>query len=154
MTYKIFSTGPKDTARLAAELAKLLQGGEVIELASDLGGGKTTFVQALAAALGYDGAVTSPTFTLSQIYALPGGRELHHYDLYRLGEAGIVADELAEDVGTASVITAIEWAGVAADVLPSDRLKISLNVTGDMEREVLFEATGRASERLVKGMQS
>lgn len=153
MTYKTSSTGPKDTAKLAARLAGLLRGGEVIELVSDLGGGKTTFVQALAAALGYAGAVTSPTFTLSQIYRLPGGRELHHYDLYRLGEAGVVGEELAEGIGTPEVITAVEWAAVAADTLPADRLKIRLRVTGDTEREIEFEPTGPASARLVEGMQ-
>jgi len=153
MIYKTLSTGPKDTADLAAKLAALLEGGEVIELASDLGGGKTTFVQALARALGYKGAVTSPTFTLSQIYSLPGGRELHHYDLYRLGEAGVVGDELAEDIGEPGVITAVEWAGVAATVFPADRLRVGITVTGDTNREFIFESTGRSSERLVKGLQ-
>jgi tRNA threonylcarbamoyladenosine biosynthesis protein TsaE len=154
MTYKTSSTGPKATSSLAAKLARLLHGGEVIELVSDLGGGKTTFIQGLAVALGYNDPVTSPTFTLSQIYQLPGGKELHHYDLYRLGEAGVVGDELAEDIGSPDVITAIEWAGVAAGVLPADRLKISLKVTADQDREVVFEATGPASERLVQGIQS
>lgn len=125
----------------------------MIELASDLGGGKTAFVQALAAGLGYAGLVTSPTFTLSQIYQLPDGRELHHYDLYRLGQAGVVGDELAEDVGEPDIITAIEWAGVAAGVLPPDRLRIKIAVTGEMEREFEFESTGPVSDRLAKGMQ-
>ena len=153
MTYKTSSTGPKATAGLAAKLAGLLGGGEVIELASDLGGGKTTFVQALAAALGFNGPVTSPTFTLSQIYVLPGGKELHHYDLYRLGEAGVVGDELAEDIGTPDVITAVEWAGIAAGILPEDHLKIAISVTGEYTREFVFESGGPKSDRLVKGMQ-
>lgn len=131
----------------------MLKGGEVIELASDLGGGKTTFIQALAAALGYGGAVTSPTFTLSQIYRLPGGKELHHYDLYRLGEAGVVGDELAEDVGEPSIITAIEWAGVAADVLPADRLRVIIQVTGDTDREFALESTGPKADSLVEGLK-
>lgn len=153
MTYKTLSTGSEHTAELAARLAKLLHGGEVIELVSDLGGGKTTFVQGLAKALGFKGAVTSPTFTLSQIYRLPEGLELHHYDLYRLGEAGVVGDELAEDVGAPQVITAIEWAGVAAGVLPDDRLRITIMVSGDSEREFTFESTGADSNRLVEGLR-
>jgi tRNA threonylcarbamoyladenosine biosynthesis protein TsaE len=153
MTFKTLSTGPKDTANLAAKLAGLLRGGEVIELASDLGGGKTTFVQALAKSLGYEGQVTSPTFTLSQIYSLPDGRELHHYDLYRLNEAGVVGDELAEDVGESMVITAIEWAGIAENVLPADRLVLKITVTGENEREFELEGTGPASEKLLEGLQ-
>ena len=153
MTFKISSTGPNDTAALAAKLARRLKGGEVIELVSDLGGGKTTFVQALAKAFGYAEPVTSPTFTLSQIYTLPDGRELHHYDLYRLSEAGVVGDGLAEDVGESNIITAVEWAGIARDVLPPDRLRVVITVTGDTEREFEFTALGKASEFLVEGLR-
>ena len=150
MTYATSTTGPEQTASLAKRLAGLLRGGEVIELASDLGGGKTTFTQALAAALGYEGAVTSPTFTLSQIYKLPNGHELHHYDLYRLNESGIVGDELAEDMGADDIITVIEWGGVAGDILPVDRLRIEIEVTGDQSRDFRFASGGRTSAGLIK----
>jgi tRNA threonylcarbamoyladenosine biosynthesis protein TsaE len=139
---------------VAAKLARLLQGGEVIELASDLGGGKTTFVQGLAAALGYKGDVTSPTFTLSQIYTLESGLELHHYDLYRLGQSGVVGEELAEDLEDPHNITLIEWAGLVADELPVDRLRIEIEPTGDTERVLHISAGGPVSERLLKGLQS
>src|ERR1035437_7467729 len=108
MTYATSTTSPAESAQLASRLATLLRGGEVIELASDLGGGKTTFVQGLAQALGFTGRVASPTFTLAQVYPLPNGLELHHYDLYRLGAAGIIGNELAEDMGQPKVITIIE----------------------------------------------
>lgn len=124
----------------------------VIELASDLGGGKTTFTQGLAAGLGYAGTVTSPTFTLSQVYKLPSGLELHHYDLYRLTEGGVVGDELAEDLADPQVITLIEWAGIVNDELPVDRLKISFEVIGENERRLDFIAGGPESEQLIKGL--
>lgn len=131
----------------------MLRGGETIELASDLGGGKTTLVQGLAEALGYDSPVTSPTFTLSNIYKLSDGRELHHYDLYRLNEGGVVGQELAEDLADPNVINVIEWGGVVNDELPADRLRIELEVTGDTERVLKLASSGPVSDRLVKELK-
>ena len=139
---------------MGERLAKLLHGGEVIELVSDLGGGKTTFAQGLARGLGYNAEVTSPTFTLSRVYALPNGLELHHYDLYRLGESGAVGDELAEDLGDAKVITAIEWAGIVQHDLPKDRLTINFEVSGDTQRVLHLTSGGPISNRLIEGLKA
>jgi tRNA threonylcarbamoyladenosine biosynthesis protein TsaE len=151
--YSRLSTSLSATQDLASSLAKFLHGGEVIELQSDLGGGKTTFVKGLAAGLGYSGIVTSPTFTLSQIYPLPSGLSLHHYDLYRLTEAGGVGDELSEDIGDADIITVIEWAGIAEARLPNDRLIIAIEVTGENERRFQFSALGERSTQLIKDLK-
>jgi tRNA threonylcarbamoyladenosine biosynthesis protein TsaE len=154
MTYEITTTSSDDTQSLAAKLAPTLSGGEVIELASDLGGGKTTFIQGLVKALGYQGAVTSPTFTLSNVYDIGHGRSIHHYDLYRLAEAGVLGDELAEDLADPDVTTVIEWATVINIKLPKDRLTIAIEVTGGEERRFRFAAGGPVSEKLIKGIQS
>jgi tRNA threonylcarbamoyladenosine biosynthesis protein TsaE len=154
MTYEISTTSSEATQSVAERLARLLQGGEVIELTSDLGGGKTTFVQGLASGLGYEGEVTSPTFTLSRVYKLKNNLELHHYDLYRLGQSGVVGDVLAEDVGDRGIITIIEWAGIVADQLPHDRLRIEFTVTGDTDRLLQISSHGPVSHRLAKGLQS
>src|SRR5437763_1528885 len=142
MTYAVTTTDSEATQAVAKKLARALKGGEAIKLTSDLGGGKTTFVQGLAHGLGYDGEVTSPTFTLSRIYKLPAGPELHHYDLYRLGQSGAVGDELAEDLRDPSAITVIEWAGLVQADLPKDHLRITFNVTGDTQRELTFASGG------------
>jgi tRNA threonylcarbamoyladenosine biosynthesis protein TsaE len=154
MTYAISTTGSEATQAVAQRLAPLLKGGEVIELVSDLGGGKTTFVQGLARGLGYSGEVTSPTFTLSQIYRLNSSLELHHYDLYRLGEGGIVGEELAEDMSDPAIITVIEWAGVVEHELPADRLRIEFTVTGDTKRQLSFTAHGPRSNQIIERLQS
>lgn len=124
-----------------------------MELTSDLGGGKTTFVQGLARALGYSGEVTSPTFTLSRVYPLPHGQELHHYDLYRLGQSGVVGDELSEDLGEPGNITVIEWAGIVEDDLPADRLRLQLDLVGETERELTFASGGPVSDRIIAGLK-
>lgn len=154
MTYKTTTTDSASTMALAAPLAKLLTGGEVIELASDLGGGKTVFARGLIQALGSTDEITSPTFTLSRIYHLPDGREVHHYDLYRLNEAGVVGDELSEDVGADGVITIIEWAGIAEDVLPADRLRVDITVTGENDRELVFSGDGAKAQVIIKELST
>jgi tRNA threonylcarbamoyladenosine biosynthesis protein TsaE len=153
MTFAISTTNSAATQAVAQRLATQLRGGEVIELASDLGGGKTTFVQGLARGLGYTGEVVSPTFTLSRIYQLPEGRELHHYDLYRLGQAGVVGEELTESLGDPTIITLIEWAGIIEDELPQDRLRIEFTITGETNRELTFTATGTKSKHIIKALK-
>jgi len=141
-----------DTRALADRLGKLLHGGEVIELASDLGGGKTSFTQGLAMSLGYKGPVTSPTFTLSQIYQIPDGPEIHHYDLYRLEESGVVGTELAEDLDDKDIIVVVEWGDLVAGILPKDRLRIEFEVTSENGRILHATALGPVSEKLLVGL--
>lgn len=124
---------PAETQALAMRIAQHLRGGEVIELASDLGGGKTTFTHGLVRALGSPDKVASPTFTISREYR--GGRlHVFHFDFYRLGEAGIIADELAEIVGDPSAVVVVEWADVVAQALPEHRLRIHIQATGEHNR--------------------
>ncbi|HEY6737011.1 MAG TPA: tRNA (adenosine(37)-N6)-threonylcarbamoyltransferase complex ATPase subunit type 1 TsaE [Candidatus Saccharimonadia bacterium] len=153
MTLTITTQTADATKQLAAALGRLLHGGEVIELASDLGGGKTTFTQGLAAGLGFTGHVTSPTFTLSQIYKLPSKLELHHYDLYRLQETGVVGDELNEDLGDPEIITVIEWADIAESDLPADRLTVRFKLASEEARELEFTAGGPKSTELLNKFQ-
>jgi len=150
MTYETSTSSSGDTQSVAQRLSRLLSGGETIELLSDLGGGKTTFVQGLAKGLGYNGPVTSPTFSLSNEYVLAAHKWLHHYDLYRLGATGVVGSELAEDLIDPDVITVIEWAAIAHDQLPADRITITFEVTGDTERRLRFSSNGPSSDRIIK----
>jgi tRNA threonylcarbamoyladenosine biosynthesis protein TsaE len=137
-TLQIVSTSTGDTAQLAESIGAKLRGGEVIELVSDLGGGKTTFVRSLAKGMGSSDKVGSPTFTISREYKA-GDLTLHHFDFYRLGEAGIMSEELNEVINDDKAVVAIEWAGIVADVLPSDRLTIRITATGETER--IFDIT-------------
>ncbi|GAC1373191.1 MAG: tRNA (adenosine(37)-N6)-threonylcarbamoyltransferase complex ATPase subunit type 1 TsaE [Candidatus Saccharimonadales bacterium] len=154
MTYEITTTNSEATKLAAQSLSRYLSGGEVIELTSDLGGGKTTFVQGLAAGLAYEGQVTSPTFTLSNSYRLEGGLELHHYDLYRLSEGGVLGDELAEDLADPQVITVIEWPAVAGARLPEDHLTINIEVTGDTDRRLTFTSGGARSAKVIEELNA
>lgn len=135
MTWEVTSTGSADTEKLGELLASNIEAPLVIELRSDLGGGKTTFVRGLARGLGSQDKVSSPTFTLQKIYHAKKDIEIHHFDFYRLDEAGVVAEELAESLSEPNVITAVEWSDIVADVLPERRLSIEFSPITDNSEE-------------------
>jgi tRNA threonylcarbamoyladenosine biosynthesis protein TsaE len=140
MTWQMRSTSSADTERLGELLGMQLKGGEVIELRSDLGGGKTTFVRGLARGIGSKNTVTSPTFTLNKIYKAKNGLQIHHFDFYRLDQAGVVAEQWAESVGGPKNIVVIEWSDIVKGVLPKEFLTIEfLPVAADSdERSISF----------------
>jgi tRNA threonylcarbamoyladenosine biosynthesis protein TsaE len=136
-TWQTVSTSLESTARLAEALGARLRGGEVIELVSDVGGGKTTFVRSLAKGMGSLDKVGSPTFTISRQYQA-GDLTLHHFDFYRLVEPGLMASELVEIVDDPKAVIAIEWANIVDNVLPAERLTIGIIATGENERTFTF----------------
>jgi len=148
--WQIDSTNPSVTEQIGEQLGKRLRGGEVIELVSDLGGGKTTFVRGLARGIGSADHVSSPTFTLSNIYH---GSHLHlqHFDFYRLPEAGIIANELEEAIDEPYSVLVIEWANIIHDVLPTDRLTITFTPTATDGRHLRLSYPA-AYNYLTKGL--
>ena len=137
------------TESLAQQIGKNLRGGEVIELVSDLGGGKTTFVRGLVRGSGSEDKVASPTFTISREYK--GGRfTIAHFDFYRLNEAGIMSDELKEIVEDPEMVTVIEWGEIVQDVLPEKRLTISFQHVAENERKLSVRCP-LSLEYLLKG---
>lgn len=133
-----------------AKLGQLLGGGEVLELVGDIGAGKTTFTKGLARGLGITDTVQSPTFTISRVYEARNNLEMRHYDFYRLDEAGIMADELADASSADGTVTVVEWAGIVDSVLPDDRVRMVFEPIGENSRQIKIEALGERSNRLVK----
>jgi tRNA threonylcarbamoyladenosine biosynthesis protein TsaE len=136
-TWQATCANLEETLALAAVLGQSLRGGEVIELVSDLGGGKTTFVRGLAQGFGSTDRVSSPSFTLTNQYTA-GDLTIQHFDFYRLSEPGIMRDELAEVVADPQMITVVEWAGIVEDVLPPEHLTIKLTATTETGRTLEF----------------
>ena len=138
MIWQTSSTSSADTERLGELLGSQLKGGEIIELRSDLGGGKTTFVRGLAKGAGSPDRVSSPTFTLSRIYKTEDF-EITHFDFYRLSDPGILKDQLAETVQAKSVAV-VEWADIVKDVLPKELITIEFKPTANSpdERRIVF----------------
>jgi tRNA threonylcarbamoyladenosine biosynthesis protein TsaE len=137
MKWQTTSNSQEETEALATKIGKRLEGGEIIELVSDLGGGKTAFVRGLAHGLGSEDIVGSPTFTLAREYHA-GDLTLHHFDFYRLSEPGIVTNELAEFIDDPKAVVAIEWSGIVQHVLPAKRLTLRFTLTGETGRQLDF----------------
>lgn len=126
---------PEETHALASKIGAHLRGGEVIQLISDLGGGKTSFTRGLAAGAGSEDVVSSPTFTISKVYET-ATFDIHHFDFYRLPDAGLIAHELEDLLGDPSIVVVVEWADVVSHVLPESTVSITLQKSGDMSRVI------------------
>jgi tRNA threonylcarbamoyladenosine biosynthesis protein TsaE len=151
MNWVIRSTSSGDTERIGKILAGLINPPEVIELRADLGGGKTTFTKGFVSGLGGNEKVSSPTFTLNKIYKTPKA-EVHHFDFYRLEDAGVVGDQLQESFENHDVITIVEWADIIKGVLPKDHITIEFKAVADNEDErvLTFEVPQSKMELIEK----
>ena len=108
----------------------------VLELLGDVGAGKTTLVRGIAQGLGVEEAVTSPSFTISKEYQGTKYR-LVHYDFYRLGDPGIMSEDLAESIADKNTITIIEWGNSIQDVLPENHKIIEIKYIDENTRELI-----------------
>ena len=133
--------------RLGEAIGRSVSGGEVLELVGDIGAGKTTLTKGIARAMGITDPVQSPTFTISRVYDSPRDLRLAHYDFYRLGEAGIMGDEIRETMDDDSVVV-VEWAGAVDGDLPKDRLVIKITTISEEERLVKFHPGDKKSTEL------
>lgn len=126
----------KELIELGREFGEQLSGGEIIELAGDLGSGKTTFVKGLALGLGITKTINSPSFTIMKEYAARGGITLKHYDFYRLDDAGLMKNEIEESVRDSKTVVVVEWAKEVAGILPKNRMIIEIEYLKDEGRKV------------------
>ena len=146
--FDFLSHSPEQTRRLGMRLGALLCTGDIVCLQGELGAGKTTFVQGLAAGWGSLDAVSSPTFILVNVYRRPNGGQLFHFDTYRI-ESAPEAEELDLDAMLGAGSLVIEWPERMAGVLPAERLWIKLeHVDGD-RRQLTFLPFGKHYENLL-----
>ncbi len=136
----ITSSSPEETEKIAEGIGGQLRGGEVIELVSDLGGGKTTFVRGLARGVGSSDHVSSPTFKISNVYAADK-LEIQHFDFYRLAEAGLIAHELEAGLHDPGVVVVVEWGDIVKYALPDNRLTVQFSQAGGDSRQLVFSCT-------------
>ncbi len=139
------------TKALAVRLAPLLRRHDVIALRGALGAGKTTFAQFLLQVLGVQGDITSPTFTLAQVYETPRF-PIYHFDWYRLKTPQEV-EELGFDEALGDGVCVIEWPEKAESYLPPSLGVLSLRFGMDAEavRCVTIEADEAWAPRLLDG---
>lgn len=122
------------TLALGAALARAIVPGLTIYLHGDLGAGKTALTRAMLHALGHDGHVKSPTYTLAEPYAIEVNGDLLnviHFDLYRMAGAEEFLDAGFRDHFNAQTVCIVEWPEKADGVLPPPDIRISLAVAGE-----------------------
>lgn len=120
-------------------IGALLRGGEVIELRSDLGGGKTTITRGIASGAGSEDEVSSPSFTIVNTYQTPRFT-IQHFDFYRLSEAGIMAEELNEHMTDPSTVIVVEWGDIVHDLLHKKSIIIEIKNLGEDIRDISVNA--------------
>lgn len=139
---EFISRSPEQTRRVGMRLGAIIQDRDLICLEGDLGSGKTTFVQGLAAGWGSLDQVSSPTFVLVNLYRHPFGKRLYHVDAYRLNSSE-EAEDLDLDAMLASGSMVIEWAERIKPILPVECMWIKLNDISTDQRDLIFTAQGK-----------
>lgn len=117
------SQAPEDTYRLGKELGEKCSPGQVYTLTGDLGVGKTLFTQGFAAGLGITEPVSSPTFTILQVYDT-GRLPFYHFDVYRIGDVEEMEEVGWEDYIYGQGVCIVEWAELVQEILPEHRIQI------------------------------
>jgi tRNA threonylcarbamoyladenosine biosynthesis protein TsaE len=134
---EVVTASPAETEAVAAVLAARLRVGDVVSVSGDLGAGKTTFVQGAARALGVQGPVASPTFTIGHRYDAP--TPVAHLDLYRI--AGLDPEEWGDlEPYFDGTIAFVEWPEHGGDWLPAARAVVRLGHVDESHRTLWIDS--------------
>ncbi len=121
MVVETFS--PEETFALGEKIGREAVAGSIYTLSGDLGVGKTVFTQGVAKGLGIEEPVSSPTFTIVQIYE-EGRLPFYHFDVYRIGDVSEMDEIGYEDCFYGQGVCMIEWAELVEEILPEHCTKI------------------------------
>lgn len=135
---------PEETFALGRRLGEKAQPGQVFTLIGDLGVGKTVFAQGMAAGLGINEPVNSPTFTILRIYE-NGRIPFYHFDAYRIGDVSEMEEVGYEDCFYGNGVSLVEWADIVEEILPERYTRITIEKDlkkGFDYRRIIIEETG------------
>jgi tRNA threonylcarbamoyladenosine biosynthesis protein TsaE len=149
---EFISRSAEQTRRLGMRFGGVLQSGDVLCLAGDLGSGKTTFVQGIAAGWGSLDPVSSPSFVLVNVYRGGDGKQLYHLDAYRLNNA-LQAADLDLDAMLESGPLVVEWADRIQEALPAENLMANFVWIDENQRDMVFTARGSRYQAMVAAIR-
>ena len=130
-----------ETRALGEQLAGQLKAGDVILLEGELGAGKSEFARGVAKGLGVQETVTSPSFTILNVYE-SGRVPLYHFDWYRLESAEELYELGMDEYLGGDGIALVEWPVRCPDAVPDDCLRIRIEAEGENVRKISGEACG------------
>jgi len=149
---EIISRSANQTRRVGIRLGSLIKPGDIINLEGELGAGKTTLVQGIAAGWGSYDSATSPSFVLVNVYRRSDNERLYHLDAYRLDSVS-EAIQLDIDQMLDSGPLMVEWADRIREILPKDGLWITLHWIEEEQRDLLFTPHGTRYKDLLADMR-
>ncbi len=132
---------PQDTRAFGETLAKQLRAGDVLLLLGDLGAGKSELTRGIARGLGIETPVTSPSFTILNVYD-EGRVPLFHFDWYRLNSAEELYEMGMDEYLGGDGIAVVEWPSQCPEAIPETHLALRLSPTGETDREITLTAVG------------
>ena len=130
-----------ETRELGKQLAVQLKAGDVILLEGDLGAGKSEFARGVAKGLGVTETVTSPSFTILNVYE-SGKLPLYHFDWYRLERSEELYELGMDEYLGGNGIALVEWPAQCPDAVPEKCLRIKISATGENSRRIETESCG------------
>ncbi len=140
---EVASSSADETERVAAVVARELRLGDVVTVAGELGAGKTTFVRGACRALGVTSPVTSPTYTIGNVY--DGSVRVSHLDLYRFGALS-ESDWADLEPYFDDAVAFVEWPEAGKRFLPTARVRVRLRHEGRQNRLVVLDTGEKALE--------
>ena len=149
MEWSTISRSAAETRRIGQVIGERLAAGDVVCLRGPMGAGKTTLAQGIAAGLGIDEPVSSPTFALVHQYA--GRLPLWHVDAYRLRHPDEALDLALPELKQSGVIV-IEWPERIGPAVPADHLDVELSSLRDDDRQVTIRGGGARSTALAHAL--
>lgn len=121
---KVRVSSISETEQLGEIIGKVLEKGDIVCLTGDLGAGKTTMTKSIAKAIGVDDYVTSPSYTIINVYE--GNLPFYHFDVYRINDVEELYEIGYEEYFFGDGVCVIEWAGMIEEIIPDDRIWVEI----------------------------
>jgi len=137
MKKTIISNSSDETFSFASELGKNIQKKSIVALYGTLGAGKTIFAKGLAAGLGIVDEITSPSFSLLEVYE--GDITFYHFDLYRIDDRDEFLNLSFEEFWEGDGVSVIEWPEIAENILPKHRINVWIEYIDENIRRITIE---------------
>ncbi|MBQ2701039.1 MAG: tRNA (adenosine(37)-N6)-threonylcarbamoyltransferase complex ATPase subunit type 1 TsaE [Clostridia bacterium] len=136
------TNSPVQTRQLGEKLAASLKAGDVLLLLGDLGAGKSELTRGIAKGLGVHATVTSPSFTILNVYD-EGSIPLYHFDWYRLNDVEELYEMGMDEYLGGDGIAVVEWPSQCPEAIPETRLEVIIEPLSDTEREITLRPCGQ-----------